>query len=165
MLSVIDLLNLSAFKMAALTSSTREAFTEAVRAVLETWPVLQIAVDNGFGGAYSPQKAEWMVDALQQYFYDNDDLEQEEVEDFLSNLMDNEFDTVVDDGSLPQVAKKVCEMFQQCQQGRLAEVREYISQLALKNTAGRAKVTPMKTPTGEEEEEESEDEEVAKLTL
>lgn len=31
----------------------------------------QIAVDNGFGGAYSQQKAEWMVDALQQYFIDN----------------------------------------------------------------------------------------------
>ena len=32
-----------------------------------------------------------------------DDLEQDEVEDFLSDLMNNEFDTVVDDGSLPQV--------------------------------------------------------------
>lgn len=31
------------------------------------------------------------------------DLEQEEVEDFLSEVMNNEFDTVVDDGSLPQV--------------------------------------------------------------
>lgn len=31
------------------------------------------------------------------------DLEQDEVEDFLSELMSNEFDTVVDDGSLPEV--------------------------------------------------------------
>lgn len=31
----------------------------------------QIAVDNGFGGAYSQQKADWMVDVLQQYFNDN----------------------------------------------------------------------------------------------
>jgi len=86
----------------------------------------QIAVDNGFGGAYSQQKAEWMVDALQQYFNDNgqnrqmiptntvgyvlmcvcfptDELMQDEVEDFISHLMNNEFDTMVDDGSLPQV--------------------------------------------------------------
>uniref|UniRef100_A0A673GQY1 Pre-rRNA-processing protein TSR2 homolog n=1 Tax=Sinocyclocheilus rhinocerous TaxID=307959 RepID=A0A673GQY1_9TELE len=93
--------------MAPLTSSTRELFSEAVRAVLETWPVLQIAVDNGFGGAYSQQKAEWMVDALQQYFVDNDELQQDEVEDFISDLMNNEFDTVVDDGSLPQVYRVV----------------------------------------------------------
>ncbi len=32
-----------------------------------------------------------------------DELQQDEVEDFISDLMNNEFDTVVDDGSLPQV--------------------------------------------------------------
>lgn len=31
------------------------------------------------------------------------DLEQYEVEDFISELMNNEFDTMVDDGSLPGV--------------------------------------------------------------
>lgn len=31
------------------------------------------------------------------------DLQQYEVEDFITQLMDQEFDTVVDDGSLPQV--------------------------------------------------------------
>ncbi|KAF4072560.1 hypothetical protein AMELA_G00264550 [Ameiurus melas] len=131
--------------MAALVSSPREVFLEAVRAVLETWPVLQIAVDNGFGGVFSQQKADWMVDAVQQYFHDNSDLEQDEVEDFLSELMNNEFDTVVDDGSLPQVAQKVCVMFQQCKQGKLAEVRQHIDKLALKKASGRAKVTPIKS--------------------
>ncbi|KAK7145599.1 hypothetical protein R3I93_013362 [Phoxinus phoxinus] len=144
--------------MAPLTSSTRELFSEAVRAVLETWPVLQIAVDNGFGGAYSQQKAEWMVDALQQYFNDNDELLQDEVEDFISHLMNNEFDTMVDDGSLPQVAQKVCVMFQQCQQGKLTDVREQINQLILKKSAGRAKATPAKTPD-DDEDKECEDEE------
>lgn len=33
--------------------------------------VAQIAVDNGFGGMYGQQKAEWMVDVVQQYFHDN----------------------------------------------------------------------------------------------
>ncbi|XP_073674695.1 pre-rRNA-processing protein TSR2 homolog [Garra rufa] len=146
--------------MAPLTSSTRELFSAAVRAVLDTWPVLQIAVDNGFGGAYSQQKAEWMVDALQQYFIENDDLQQDEVEDFISELMNNEFDTVVDDGSLPQVAQKVCEMFQQCQQDRLKEVREQINQLIQKKSAGRAKVTPAKTPAAaDDDDDEGEDEE------
>ncbi|KAL7884625.1 hypothetical protein AOLI_G00073950 [Acnodon oligacanthus] len=144
--------------MAARVSSTCALFKEGVSAVLSSWPVLQIAVDNGFGGVYSQQKAEWMVDAVQQYFHDNNDLEEDEVEEFLSDLMNNEFDTVVDDGSLPQVAQKVCVMFQQCQQGKLAEVREHIHQLELKRAAGRAKVTPVKAPT-EEEEESGDDEE------
>ncbi|XP_046727135.1 pre-rRNA-processing protein TSR2 homolog isoform X2 [Silurus meridionalis] len=117
-----------------------------------------IAVDNGFGGLYSRQKADWMADAVQQYFHDNSDLEQDEVEDFLSELMNNEFDTVVDDGSLPQVAQKVCEMFQQCKQGNLAEVKQQISTLLQKKTSGRAKATPMKPPT-EENSDDDDDEE------
>ncbi|KAK3565960.1 hypothetical protein QTP86_023368, partial [Hemibagrus guttatus] len=159
--SVIDCFGLSVFKMAALVSSTREVFSEAVRAVLETWPVLQIAVDNGFGGVYSQQKADWMVDAVQQYFHDNSDLEQDEVEDFLSELMNNEFDTMVDDGSLPQVAQKVCVLFQQCKQGKLAEVRQQMSQLALKKASGRAKVTPVKSPTEDAEGSNNDDDEVS----
>nr|XP_055024095.1 pre-rRNA-processing protein TSR2 homolog [Misgurnus anguillicaudatus] len=145
--------------MAPLASSTRELFTEAVRAILEAWSVLQIAVDNGFGGAYSQQKADWMVDVLQQYFHDNDDLQQCEVEDFISDLMNNEFDTMVDDGSLPQVAQKVCLMYQLCDQGKLTEVREQISQLAQKKNTGRAKATAVKTPAGDDDEEEDNDEE------
>ncbi|KAM7411141.1 hypothetical protein PAMA_021225 [Pampus argenteus] len=86
----------------AASAASRELFTEGVRAVLSSWPVLQIAVDNGFGGVYGQQKADWLVDVVQQYFHDNADLQQCEVEDFISELMDQEFDTVVDDGSLPQ---------------------------------------------------------------
>ncbi|XP_051509509.1 pre-rRNA-processing protein TSR2 homolog [Myxocyprinus asiaticus] len=141
--------------MAPLTSSTRELFVEAVGAVLETWPVLQIAVDNGFGGAHSQQKANWMVDVLQQYFNDNVDLQQNEVEDFISDLMNNEFDTMVEDGSLPQVAQKVCVMYQQCQQGKLTEVRDQVSELALKKIAGRAKVTPADDDDEKREVEEA----------
>ncbi|KAI1892993.1 hypothetical protein AGOR_G00139220 [Albula goreensis] len=147
--------------MAAPVVSAREVFAEAVKAVLETWPVLQIAVDNGFGGVYSQQKAEWMVDAVQQYFHQNANLEQYEVEDFLADLMNNEFDTVVDDGSLSQVALQVCQLFNQCQQGKLSEVKGQISQLSQKKVSGRAKATQMQTPADQEDEDESEEEEDA----
>ncbi len=62
--------------------------------------------------------------------------------------------------SVAQVAQKVCEMFQQCQQDRLTEVREQIKQLIQKKSAGRAKVTPAKTPAADDDDDESEDEEV-----
>lgn len=59
--------------------------------------------------------------------------------------------------ALAQVAQKVCEMFQQCQQGKLTEVREQINQLNEKKSTGRAKATPAKTP---DDDDECEDEEV-----
>ncbi|XP_021422648.2 pre-rRNA-processing protein TSR2 homolog [Oncorhynchus mykiss] len=134
--------------------TARELFTEAVRAVLETWPVLQIAVDNGFGGVYGQQKADWMVDVVQQYFHDNENLQPDEVEDYIADLMNNEFDTVVDDGSLPQVAQKVSQIFTQCQQGKLAEVKDQI--VKLNKSAERAKVTPQPNAAEECNSDETE---------
>ncbi|XP_041860115.1 pre-rRNA-processing protein TSR2 homolog [Melanotaenia boesemani] len=114
--------------------AARELFTNGVKAVLHGWPVLQIAVDNGFGGIYGQQKADWMVDVVQQYLHDNADLQQCEVEDFISELMDQEFDTVVEDGSLPQVSCTLLQMFCHYQQGALQQLRLTIDSLTHKQT-------------------------------
>uniref|UniRef100_A0A3Q1G4P6 Pre-rRNA-processing protein TSR2 homolog n=1 Tax=Acanthochromis polyacanthus TaxID=80966 RepID=A0A3Q1G4P6_9TELE len=109
-----------------------------------------IAVDNGFGGVYGQQKADWMVDVVQQYFHDNADLQPSEVEDYLSDLMDQEFDTVVEDGSLPQTF--CCSLFSQWQQGALQQLKHTINTLT-QNQNHRAKVTAPPT-----QEESSDDE-------
>jgi len=72
---------------------------------------VQLAVQHGFGGVDSQDKAKWMVDALVQWFSENADLEPYEVEDFLSDVLNAEFDTVVDDGSLQQTAATICECY------------------------------------------------------
>ncbi|XP_047444420.1 pre-rRNA-processing protein TSR2 homolog [Mugil cephalus] len=138
----------------ASSAAQRELFAEGVRAVLHTWPVLQIAVDNGFGGAYGQQKADWLVGVVQQYFHDNADLQQCEVEDFIAELMDQEFDTVVDDGSLPQVSSSLLQMFTQWQQGALSQLKHTIDSLTPKKSQ-RAKVTAPPTASDDENEDET----------
>ncbi|XP_053173805.1 pre-rRNA-processing protein TSR2 homolog [Scomber japonicus] len=137
----------------AASSASRELFTQGVSAVLHSWPVLQIAVDNGFGGVYGQQKADWLVDVVQQYFHDNADLQQYEVEDFITQLMDQEFDTVVDDGSLPQVSKQLMQMFGQWQQGALQQLSHTVQSLTQKKTQ-RAKVTAPPTESDQESDDE-----------
>ncbi|XP_026189223.1 pre-rRNA-processing protein TSR2 homolog [Mastacembelus armatus] len=137
----------------AASAASRELFKEGVRAVLHTWPVLQIAVDNGFGGVYGQQKADWMVDVVQQYFHDNADLQQSEVEDFIAELMDQEFDTVIDDGSLPQVSISLLQMFSQWQQGALQQLQHTIDTLTKKSQ--RAKVTAPPTPSDDDSDDEA----------
>ncbi|MGH0177661.1 UNVERIFIED_CONTAM: hypothetical protein FKN15_021731 [Acipenser sinensis] len=89
------------------------------------------------------------------------DLQHLEVEDFLAEIVNNEFDTVVEDGSLPEVALQLCELFSQCSRGQLEEVKGRIAQLELKRSSvGRGKVVAAKSP-GDEEEESSEEEEAA----
>ncbi|XP_034027709.1 pre-rRNA-processing protein TSR2 homolog [Thalassophryne amazonica] len=137
--------------MMAAPGVSREPFADGVRAVLHTWPVLQIAVDNGFGGVYSQQKADWMVDVVQNYFHDNADLQQCEVEDFVAHLMDQEFDTVVDDGSLPQVSHCLCQMFSLWQQGALQQLRHKVVELTKKTE--RAKVKASTVPSDDSDTE------------
>ncbi|XP_062283719.1 LOW QUALITY PROTEIN: pre-rRNA-processing protein TSR2 homolog [Scomber scombrus] len=138
----------------AASSASREPFTQgSERPVLNSWPVLQIAVDNGFGGVYGQQKADWLVDVVQQYFHDNADLQQYEVEDFISQLMDQEFDTVVDDGSLPQVSKQLIQMFSQWKQGALQQLSHTVQSLTQKKTQ-RAKVHGPRPPESDQESDE-----------
>ncbi|XP_069501421.1 pre-rRNA-processing protein TSR2 homolog isoform X2 [Ambystoma mexicanum] len=131
--------------------------------VQEAW---RIAVDNGFGGAYSQEKAEWMVGALEEYFQINADLEQHEVEDFLSELMNNEFDTLVEDGSLPEVAQHVCTFYRQWQRGEVDAMQQRITELCQKKqnvkvSAVQGRVPDQDNDDSEEEEQEAMDCEVA----
>ncbi|XP_053435257.1 pre-rRNA-processing protein TSR2 homolog [Nycticebus coucang] len=116
--------------MAGAAEDVRTLFRAGIRVVLEAWPALQIAVENGFGGLHSQEKAEWLGGAVEDYFIRNANLELDEVEDFLGELMTNEFDTVVEDGSLPQVSQQLQTMFHHFQRGDGAALREMASQIA-----------------------------------
>ncbi|XP_053151639.1 pre-rRNA-processing protein TSR2 homolog isoform X2 [Hemicordylus capensis] len=147
--------------MATPREEARGLFSRGIEAVLGSWPVLQIAVDNGFGGAYSQEKSEWMVGAVEQYFQNNADLEPEEVEDFLAELMNNEFDTMIEDGSLAQVSQQLCLFFSQCQQGEGAAVCEAIVQLAQKKQEARTAAARSQAAEESSSEEEQEPKEEA----
>uniref|UniRef100_S4R9I4 Pre-rRNA-processing protein TSR2 homolog n=1 Tax=Petromyzon marinus TaxID=7757 RepID=S4R9I4_PETMA len=116
-------------------------FHSAVGTVLKAWPVLQIAVENGFGGVYSQQKAEWMVGVVESFFYENGNLESFEVEDFLTDIVNNEFDTVIEDDSLPQVSRQLCTLFGLCTGGRASEATQFMETLSQKSFNHKLNVT------------------------
>ncbi|XP_033029214.1 pre-rRNA-processing protein TSR2 homolog isoform X2 [Lacerta agilis] len=87
-------------------------------------------------------------------FFSVADLELEEIEDFLAELMNNEFDTMIEDGSLAQVSQQLRLFFGQCQQGEGAAVHEAIVRLAQKKQ--EAKVAAAKSKPAEESSSEEE---------
>ncbi|XP_041037341.1 pre-rRNA-processing protein TSR2 homolog [Carcharodon carcharias] len=145
--------------MAALKEGARLLFQDGVRSALEAWPALQVAVENGFGGAYSQQKADWMVSAVAQYFSDNVDLESEEVEELMADMIYNEFDTVVEDGSLSEVALQIWTFFGLCQRGQEAEVRGRIRELVQRKGSVKVNAVQGESPGDEDSEDEEEEEE------
>ncbi|KAL5015176.1 hypothetical protein ScPMuIL_009446 [Solemya velum] len=125
--------------MAAPYSST--IFGSAVKNILDSWTVLQLAVNNGFGGVDSREKAEWMVYAVETWFKENSNIEPYEVEDFLAEVVDNEFDTQIDDGSLPEISGLICGCYRLSQEGRITELREKLKQLKPSQLQRCAKAT------------------------
>ncbi|XP_058147048.1 pre-rRNA-processing protein TSR2 homolog [Dasypus novemcinctus] len=139
--------------MAGAGEDSRALFGAGVRAALEAWPALQIAVENGFGGAHSLEKAEWLGNAVEEYFIRNADLELDEVEDFLGELMTNEFDTIVEDESLPQVSQQLQTMFHHFQRGDGAALREMASHIIQRKCRVSATALPTTRETDEDEDE------------
>jgi len=89
-------------------------FNVAIDAIFKNWSALQLAVAHQAGGPESREKAEWMKSATENWFYENSNLEKWEVEGFLETVIVNEFYVQIDDGSLYEVAGKVCDFFEIC---------------------------------------------------
>lgn len=121
---------------------------------------MQIAVENGFGGVHSQEKAEWLGGAVEEYFFRNADLELNEVEDFLGELMTNEFDTVVEDGSLPQVSQQLQTLFHHFQRGDGAALKEMASHITQKKREVRATALTAASETDKEDADNVEEMEV-----
>ena len=96
------------------TSNFRQNFHVSVDAIFKNWTALQLAVSQGAGGTQSKEIADWMVDALVQWFNENENLEPYEVTEFLEQIINQEFNLIVDDGSTDQIGTTVCEFFQLC---------------------------------------------------
>jgi len=99
-------------------------FNVAIDAIFKNWSALQLAVAHQAGGPESREKAEWMKSATENWFYENSNLEKWEVEGFLETVIVNEFYVQIDDGSLYEVAGKVCDFFEICSNSDEETVRK-----------------------------------------
>ncbi len=113
--------------MSGLTPEQRQEFFRlAVQSVVGNWTALQMMVDNsGVGPAFVP----WLVDATVQWFKDNRDLQYEEAEGFFEDIVINEFYVSVEDGSLREVGRKVCQLYRLCSNAGRYTVEDKIKAL------------------------------------
>ena len=55
------------------------------------------------GGTQSKEKADWLEDVTENWFYENKDVEPYELQDFLEEIIEAEFNLQIDDGSVAEV--------------------------------------------------------------
>lgn len=98
----------------------KQNFIEGLSIILKRWTALQLAIEMEWGGPHTVEKAQDLEDSLIDYFekgeptlcYLSTDpwgclegkaLEQEDLEDILLDVMQDEFGTVLEDGSEVEV--------------------------------------------------------------
>ncbi|KAI0078433.1 hypothetical protein K474DRAFT_1674137 [Panus rudis PR-1116 ss-1] len=114
--------------MSGSTSSTPADATPAselvllargVIARLSIWPALRIAVDQSWGGPASAQKRTWLASVIVDAFEEqtNPPPDAEYVEEMLLQVMEDEFETNLEDGSAEGVADDIIDLWNLIQQG------------------------------------------------
>ncbi|KAH8684706.1 putative pre-rRNA processing protein [Tricladium varicosporioides] len=86
------------------------------------WPSLSLAVTNNWGGADSSDKREWFAQTTIDLLNEHADADAEWVEEFLLQVMLDEFEVNVDDQSGFEVAEQMIRMKKNCMRGDFTEI-------------------------------------------
>ncbi|CAD5114928.1 DgyrCDS3958 [Dimorphilus gyrociliatus] len=92
-------------------------FDEVIKRVLGGWTGYQLAIQHSSGGAHTKEKSEWFIWAISDFFKQNANLFPDEVEDFITDILNTEFNTILEDGSIQQISSKLCEFFKMVKEG------------------------------------------------
>ncbi|KAI9751669.1 MAG: hypothetical protein M1815_000971 [Lichina confinis] len=82
-----------------------------------SWPALSIAVDNGWAGSDSAEKREWFVGVICDMFTEKADTSLDDVQEMLLDIMDEEFQVVLEDDSDYDVAQRIMQLRDSTSQG------------------------------------------------
>lgn len=97
-------------------------FELGIALLLHGWPALTLAVQNSWGGPDSSDKRDWFGGEIVNLFHTRPDTDLEDVESVLLQVMQDEFDVVVDDESAFEVAEGVMRIRTHCGRGDFTEV-------------------------------------------
>jgi pre-rRNA-processing protein TSR2 len=100
-------------------SPTFVLFARGIIARLAIWPALRLAVDQNWGGPHGAEKRRWLasiiVDAFEQ---EPQDLDVWYVEEMLAQVMADEFEVELEDGSVEGVAKDMVRLWEEVRGGK-----------------------------------------------
>ncbi|KAJ1893133.1 rRNA accumulation- protein [Kickxella alabastrina] len=112
----------------------KDAFIEGVDHILAKWTALALAVENEWGGSDTEDKRENMVDEVVEFFNNaaakRQRPEPTDLEAILLDIMTEDFNISLEDGSEKEVAARLTAIFIECINGnhstvnKLAEERE-----------------------------------------
>jgi pre-rRNA-processing protein TSR2 len=112
---------------------------------LFAWPALTLAVQNAWGGdkQMSSDKRDWLAGAVSDLLTSNPPqiADVSDLEEVLLQVMNDEFEIVVDDGSAEEVARKIWGSAEKLQAGDVTDLTEMYTRWQEKQAKGGEKLT------------------------
>ena len=100
-------------------------FERAVRAAMNMWTALELAVHNRWGGDNSQAKGDqFIADVLDLFADTKTRTYKDDVEVLLEEVMEVDFNTVLEDGSQKELGELFCELWRQCGAGDFTKADE-----------------------------------------
>lgn len=125
---------------------------------LNNWPALTLAVQSNWGGPKSADKRDWLCGAISEMLNDRPETDAEDLEDVLIQVMNDEFDVVVDDESAAAVATQIMDMKAQTGRGEFTGIQEMWEDWQRKSQQKSAAAGLFKKVEAKDEDQETDDE-------
>ncbi|KAL8936610.1 MAG: hypothetical protein Q9216_004839 [Gyalolechia sp. 2 TL-2023] len=138
----------------------QQKFDLAIALVLSTWPALTLAVQNSWGGPLSSEKRDWFAGAISDLFSTQpaNSIGVEYLEEFLLQVMNDEFEVNVEDDSGAEIASKIVGLRKLTRQGDFEMVDDMYERWRERVAKGGEK---LRFQHAQEEEEEEDDDDAA----
>ncbi|KAL8716759.1 MAG: hypothetical protein Q9225_005938 [Loekoesia sp. 1 TL-2023] len=137
----------------------QQKFDLSIALVLSFWPALTLSVQNLWGGPLSSEKRDWFAGAISDLFstQPSDTVDVEYLEEFLLQVMNDEFEVNVEDDSAMETASKIVGLRKLTLQGDFGMVDEMYERWREREARGGEKVRFQKAQGDEDEEDEDEE--------
>ncbi|KAL8925287.1 MAG: hypothetical protein Q9208_003577 [Pyrenodesmia sp. 3 TL-2023] len=152
-------LNLTPTRPSVLTNPEKiqQKFDLSIALTLSTWSALTLAVQNSWGGPLSSEKRDWFAGAVSDLFSSQPEatIDVEYLEEFLLQVMIDEFEVNVEDDSGAEIASKIVGLRKLTAQGDFAMVDEMLARWRERQARGGDRVSFQR---GQDEEDNEDDE-------
>ncbi|KAL8832937.1 MAG: hypothetical protein Q9170_004640 [Blastenia crenularia] len=137
----------------------QQKFDLSIALTLSTWPALTLSVQNSWGGPLTSEKRDWFAGAISDLFsaQPSNTIDVEYLEEFLLQVMNDEFEVNVEDGSGAEIASKTIGLRKLTAQGDFGMVDEMLERWREREARGGEKVH-FQRGQGEDDKDEGEDE-------
>ncbi|KAJ5669720.1 hypothetical protein N7462_010790 [Penicillium macrosclerotiorum] len=131
----------------------------AITLALNNWPALTLAVQSNWGGPTSDDKRAWLCGAISDMLSDRPETDAEDLEDVLIQVMNDEFDVVIDDESAGNVAAEIMEFKAQTTRGEFAIIQQMWENWQKKSQQKSSAAKMFKQVEAQDEDQETDDDE------